>query len=213
MYTCTSEPLRALLEHTMELTRKYKMAYYLMRNRETYDKLVVSIQNYKGLPLHVDLTDKIRRMLRKYSSEKFVDHPEILIHIMWSYLTRDVAWNVVVYMLKKLDPDFQLTDLDAHDLEKLSKHDCGNLNLKASVRGTLESLKGADVRRVKLLLSWEIIEGYDHVRYGRIETMSIWDLADHIVSTYFDHAVFVMSLILAQIEQMDLVVTLTKATG
>ena len=197
--------------NTMELSEKFKMAYYLMKNRELFDNLVASLKEYKNLPEDVNRQD-IARVLRKYNEAAFGKHPEILIHMMYSCLLRDVAWNLLVHMLKTLRSDFQLTALDAH-IETLSAYGHGNRkNLHMTMLDILERLTIADVTRVKLLLSWKIIEGHEGLKYGRLETMNIYDLAHYIVQVYSVRAVRAMSLILAQIEQMDLVVTLSKAT-
>lgn len=197
----------------MELTNKFKMANYLMRNKDVFQKLVAAIQDHKNMPLDSRLRETLRMMLKRQRSDAYVKYPETLINIMYSYFGREVAWTLIVDTLGKHHSDFRITDIEAHGLEGLAKLDKYRpSNLRSILENTLANLSHADVKRVKLLLSWEIVKGYNHIPYGVIEMKDIYCLADEIYSRQFDQAVYVMTLILTHIEQMDLVVELTSAS-
>jgi hypothetical protein len=197
----------------MELTNKFKMANYLMRNKDVFQKLVAAIQDHKNMELDSRLRATLRMMLTRQRSDAYVKYPETLINIMYTYFGREVAWTLIVDTLRKHHSDFRITDIEAHGLEGLAKHDkYRHSNLPSILENTLANLSHADVNRVKLLLSWEIVKGYNHISYGVIEKKDIYDLADQIYSRQFDHAVYVMTLILTHIEQLDLVVELTSAS-
>lgn len=197
----------------MELTNKFKMAHYLMTNKDTFKKLLAAIEDYKSLPLDSTLGRNLNSMLMRKKSNTDVTYPETLISVMYSCLGREVAWSLLLSLLKKHDGDFRITDIEAHGLEGLVKYDkYRGSNLGSIVENTLENLNRADVNRVKLLLSWEIVTGYMYIPYGVIEKNDIYDLSDVIVSRHCGHAVYVMALILTQIEQMDLVVELISAS-
>lgn len=193
----------------MELTNKFKMANYLMRNKDIFQKLMAAIQDHKNLPLDSGLRKTLRLMLKRQRSDTYVKYPETLINITHSYFGSEVAWTLLVGILQKHHCEFKITDIEAHGLEGLAKHDVYRAsNLRSILENALSNLSHADVKRVKLLLSWEIVKGYNHIPYCVIEMKDIYDLADEIVSRHFTHAVYVMTLILTHIEQMDLVVEL-----
>lgn len=197
----------------MELTNKFKMANYLMRNKDMFQKLVATIQDHRNTPLEGTQRESLRIMLRRNKSDNFVKYPETLMNKMYSYLGSEVAWTLIVDTLRKHHVEFRVTDIEAHGLEGLAKHDmyCDS-NLRSTLETTLVNLSHADVNRVKLLLSWEIVKGYNHIPYCVIEMKDIYDLADSIYSIHFQHAVYVMTLILTHIEQLDLVMELTSAS-
>ena len=185
------------------------MANYLMRNKDMFQKLVATIQDHRNTPLEGTQRESLRIMLRRNKSDTFVKYPETLMNKMYSYLGSEVAWTLIVDTLRKHHVEFRVTDIEAHGLEGLAKHDIyRDSNLRSTLETTLVNLSHADVNRVKLLLSWEIVKGYNHIPYCVIEMKDIYDLADEIVSRHFTHAVYVMTLILTHIEQMDLVVEL-----
>lgn len=190
------------------------MANYLVRNKDTFKKLLAAIEDYKSLPLDNTQGRNLNAMLMRKRSDPDVTYPETLIAVMYSYLGREVAWTLLVSLLKKLNSDFRITDMEAHGLEELVKYDnYRGSNLRSIVETALANLCHADVYRVKLLLSWELVIGCTYIPYGVIEKKDIYDLADTIVSSHFGHAVFVMTLILTHLEQMDLVVELTSASS
>ncbi|KAJ8009872.1 hypothetical protein DPEC_G00068690 [Dallia pectoralis] len=178
------------------------MANYLTRYIDPFDKLVAAIQANVSLQHDSELTDTIKRMLRRYMSDKRAKHPESLINMMWSYLTGDVAWNVLLCTLKRLNPDFKLSALEAHGLDRLLSRD-RTWHPETSLGDALSNLSEVDLERVKLLLSWEIVEGQGHIPFGYVERLHVWDLAHLTNGPACDESV----------EQMDLLVELTAATG
>lgn len=84
----------------MELTNKFKMANYLMRNKDVFQKLVAAIQDHKNMPLDSRLRETLRMMLKRQRSDAYVKYPETLINIMYSYFGREVAWTLIVDTLR-----------------------------------------------------------------------------------------------------------------
>ena len=196
----------------MELTLKFKLANYLMMKEEAFATVLASIRHTEILPL---AEDKIAGLLKKYGPDNLLKHPETLINGMYCYLGEDVTWKILRGVFKLRKPNYPLMatiDLYAHGLKKLEKYDgCSSGEIKKVIGDALSNLREAELERVKLLLSWEIVKDYAHIPFGRIEGSSPCHLTDQIYTSYYDHAVCVMALIFTQIQRLDLVEELTAA--
>lgn len=189
------------------------MVIYLMRNNTIFVKLVAAIKDHTNLPLDGRVIETITRMLKKRGSDTCLEHPETLIGEMCRYLSEYVVWSILMVILEKHHPEFKVTDLETHCLEELASRDMRwNHQMTLGFDQAMWNLSRAELKRVKLLLSWEIVRGYGYIPYGQIEEVNAWDLSRNIVSKYLHHTVFVTSLIFTQIERMDLVEELILLT-
>lgn len=196
----------------MELTSKFKLANYLKTKVGAFATVLDAIRANKTLP---PAEDKIADVLKKYGSDKLLKHPETLVDGMYCYLGKDVTWNFLLGVFRMDNPGYPVLDtinLYAHSLEKFKKYDqCNNSEMKKVIRDALLHIRKAELERVKLLLSWEIIKDYGYIHFGEIEMSSRCHLTEQIVSRYSDHATYVMTLIFNQIQREDLVEKLTIA--
>ena len=205
-----TEPLQTG-KHTckMELTRKFNLANYLMRHDKVFATVAADIRASTTPPL---AQEEVASVLRKYGADSLLKHPETLVGGMSWYLGDDVAWKILLKTLQKHVPHFKSIDIRAHDLEKLEKYDrCINSKIKTVIMASLLGLREAELQRVKLLLSWEIVKDHGHIPFESVANSSPWHLTEQIFSTYFHHVVFVMSLIFTQIRRLDLIDDLTAA--
>ena len=120
------------------------MANYLMRNKATFYKLLAAVQTHEALTC--DQRDWFKRKLPTPC------HPEMLVNVMWQYLTAKVAWNVVVCILRSQDTEFNITDLEEEQIlaEFLSRRVCGRSSTRRSVKNALRNLSEDDLERVKI---------------------------------------------------------------
>lgn len=194
-------------------TRVFKMVHYLTRGKDFFDEVVENIRVNETLP--PDNTKRIALMVEEYGADTLMKHPETLVNGMNCYLGNDVTWNILAGILHRRWIDFSITDLHAHGLERLEKYDrCDNSKIKELILDALLDLKEseAELDRVKLLLSWEIVRDYGRIAIGLSEHSSPRQLTEQIITEYSDHTAYVLSLIFTQIRRPDLVERLTAAT-
>lgn len=196
--------------HMVGPTRIFKMVNYLMRTKAAFATVVANIRAHKALP--PDSIDQLALMFKECGADTLLKYPETLVHGTYCYLGHDVTWNIVLGILKLHMPEFSVTHLSAHGLERLERLDrCNNSKIDKVILDALSNLREGDLERVKLMLSWEIVTNYGHIPLARVESSSPRRLTEQIFSRYSDHTAYVMTLIFTQIQRLDMVEKLTAA--
>lgn len=136
-----------------------------------------------------------------------------MINMLCRYLSEDVAMTIIVSALQKDNPGFTISDIGIPELETFSGLDRNpSPGVRRDLGDVLSDLSKEEMERVKVMLNWDIAQGYGRLAYGPIEHMREWDLADRIVSKLGQHALFIVSVIMAYIERPDAVYDLTRKT-
>lgn len=193
----------------MGLTRIFKMANYLRRDKGAFHAISM---DYRSCWATLPETDQME-LNEDCRPEAVLTHPEGLLEVLTYYVDEDTAWDGMLVVLRRSMRDFNVADLEAHDLEKLEKYDRrDDGETRRVVLDALSGLSEADLDMVKLLLSWEIVSGHASIPRDGTEKSNPSRLTEQIFAKHSDHAAYVMSLIFAQIQRPDLVNRLTEAT-
>ena len=201
----------------MEPTLKFKLANLLMKNYKAFDTVVADIRTNETPPL---ATEKIAGVLKKYGPDNLLQHPETLLDGMYRHLGDNDAWTILLGIFRMHKPDFPaLANIKIYmqGLEKLARyfraHGPAELGMERVILDALSDLSEAELKRVKLLLSWTIVQAYGKVNRACICTSSPDHLTEQIFAKYSEHAAYVMSLVFTQIERPDLLDKLAEAAS
>ena len=198
----------------LDLSPQFKLANYLMQNVNFYHTLVEAIRFNKNPP---PITAAIHRVRNKYGLDMLRKHPETLVDGMFLYLGRSDTWNILHGIFKTCErSDYLIATIDLykHNLTMHAKYDgCKTHDIGDILRDALGDLTTAELERVKLLLSWRLL---DH-HYGYLPGEDTRDadasrLTEQIVTVHCERAVYLMCLIFTYIQRPDLVEKLTAIT-
>lgn len=188
------------------------MAHYLRRDKRAFDVVSRAIRAGRGETLHGPQWIVVNN--DKFDPADICAHPETLLHGLNCYIGDDVAWRAVLGVLRTRMPGFNTLKLHVRDLKKLERYDwCNNCEIQKAVLEALSGLSEAELKRVKLLLSWTIVQAYGKVNRACICTSSPDHLTEQIFAKYSEHAAYVMSLVFTQIERPDLLDKLAEAAS
>lgn len=200
---------------------EFQISSHLRNNPSEFRKLVLALQSYgtqplapcvrtlivDGLPwLAADRgpEDVMAQMLRKLRADPLYNtHPEVLIEIMFRVMTTSVGLRLVLYVLNNTEPAFTTDSMrfPIRDPKGLK----GRVITSKVLGNLLSELTETEMKRLKTLLSWEIVEGCPHIPRGRLESMDGYALSTAIESRHGTDAAFLMSLVFAYLERNDLV--------
>ena len=191
----------------MEVTLKFKLANYLMRNEEAFAAAVAVIQANKTLP-----SPKKVFMESKLNLDNFLKYPETLVDAMYRYLRDDGAWKTMRSILQMSEPECRaVIDLHARGLRQFKSYDhCDSAEIRQLISEALWDLTKEDQERVKLFLSWGIL-GDRNIPVYRTWCLGPYSLTDQILAEHSDRSAYLMSLIFTQIRRPDLLEKLTAA--
>lgn len=194
----------------MELSWHFRISYYLNKEPSAFRWLVKTLSEDTEFVYETRQHQEIKRVLEKYN--KTDGHPECLIVLLCQHLCCDVTRETIEASFRAMNPDALTNDkhYNATCPTQLVLEDVDHVHAQRMLCQLMCELSGSEIRRVKMLLAWNILDGRDclHVPYGWMEEKSIYELAPKIVNYCKKYYKCVMFAILNLLDRRDLLVYL-----